>query len=187
MSRRLPSRLAALVVLCAPATAAFAQTTARAQGSETYFVGCGVFKYAEDAQGRLDNMKDYKVKANIARSAANNGMPVFRVDVGPYKMRDAAQHALEALQAQNAPCEVVFVMNDQKVAAAVARQKEYEKKQRDEATRRAAAARSGDGAYGLDYQQQQWESCVRSNGGYTGGNYNTGKADWKCGSMPSSK
>lgn len=48
-------------------------------------------------------------------------------------------------------------------------------------------SRKGDGAYGLDYQQQQWESCVSSNGGYTGGNYNTGKADWKCGRSPLSK
>jgi hypothetical protein len=75
-------------------------------------------------------------------------------------------------------------MNAQKVAAAVARQKEYDKKQRDEATRQAAVTRTGDGAYGQDYKQQQWESCVSSNGGFTGGNYNTGKADWKCGSNP---
>lgn len=185
MNRRLSSRAAALVVLCTAATATFAQTTAKSQGPETYFVGCGVFKYANDADERLDKVKDYKVQASIVRSAADNGMPVFRVDVGPYKTKNAAQHALEALQAQSAPCEVVIVMNDQKVAAAVARQKEYDKKQRDEAAQRAAAAtRSGDGAYGYDYKYQQWKSCVARSGGATYSSSQIGSSYFKCGDAP---
>lgn len=187
MTRRLCSRVASLVVLCTAAPAAFAQTTAKPQSSEAYFVGCGVFKDASDAEERLSAMSSHKVPANIVRGAATNGMPTFRVDVGPYKTKTAAEHALEALGAKSAPCTVVFVVNSQTLAERAARLKEYEQKQRDEATRRAAATRSGDGAYGRDYQQQQWESCVSSNGGFTGGNYNTGKADWKCGSNPMTK
>lgn len=185
MARRLPRHLAGLVVLCA-ATAASAQTTAKSQGSETYFVGCGVFKDASDAEERLSAMSSHKVAANIVRGAANNGMPTYRVDVGPYKTKEAAERVLEMLQAKSAPCPVVFTVNSQTLAAAAARQKEYEKKQRDEAARQAAATRSGDGAYGLDYQYQQWSSCVASNGGNTAG-INTGKSAWKCGDNPLQK
>lgn len=184
MTRRLPSRSAALVLLSAAAVAS-AQTAAKSSQAvpEEFFVACGVFTKDSEVNV-LDRFAEVKregvTNVRLTSTWLSNGASAKRIEVGPFKTRELAEGRLATLSGL---CTNVVVQN----ATTLAQREKNRLKGEEEARRAAATARSGDGAYGLDYQQQQWESCVRSNGGYTGGNYNTGKADWKCGSMPLSK